>query len=239
MVLSLEIQFDMWCKKLKIQNATRNVILNNMNFLRTKSEKDYNHSIRAAILSARVAQVIGLDAKAVFIAGALHDFGKAFIDVQLLKKKGEYTKAEKEKMKKHVEIAYDKLQAIYPFSAEIVLRHHCYQKDAYPIELPKSRNHFSKEDIVAINKLAKTFSLVDFYDARITRTDKGLIGRKNHSHIKEAMLKEYPNERESIELLFRKKVFSRPIFGMGLRRRLVPHIRKCTHFGKKTLVPKK
>lgn len=119
------------------------------------------HSARVALLSAQLAQAIGLDheeVESIRIAGLVHDVGKIGVPEAILTKMGRLTDEEFEAIKLHPEIGYNILKDIPPLRATLpgVLYHHeRYDGRGYPKNLAGT-------DIPLI---ARIICLADTFDA--------------------------------------------------------------------------
>ena len=173
-----------------------------LTIIRLKDEATYWHCVRVALCGIKVAEAFGLDFKALFYAGLLHDVGKAAVCQDLLKKNN-FTKADYEKMKPHVIHGYYLLRGVFNFSAEIILRHHRYYSDGYPKSLPHSRVRYSKETKKLIDRYARILAIIDFYDAATTGDNE----RSKEKKVKASLIRKFPNEAKIINLYYEKGIF--------------------------------
>jgi putative nucleotidyltransferase with HDIG domain len=87
------------------------------------------HQRRVADLSAAIARALGLDeacARALHVAGSVHDVGKVSVPAEILTRPGRLSRVEFEMVKPHAAAGYEILRPIdfdYPI-AEIVRQHH-------------------------------------------------------------------------------------------------------------------
>jgi HD-GYP domain-containing protein (c-di-GMP phosphodiesterase class II) len=87
------------------------------------------HQRRVADLSAAIARALGFDethARALHVAGSVHDVGKIYVPAEILTRPGRLTRVEFEMVKPHVAAGYEILKPIafdFPL-AEIVRQHH-------------------------------------------------------------------------------------------------------------------
>jgi len=185
----------------------RETVIQSINFyLSLLNEHDtatYEHSCRVGLLASRIADYEGLELKPSLYAGLLHDIGKIFVDNTILRKL-EITSEEYETIKKHVIHSYEMLCEDYPFSAEIVVRHHQFSEEPYPKELPTGR--FSKEANEVIEKHARIVSIADFFDALTTRAPKYAVDLNDPRAIKHLMISQNPTQKELIERLYNAEI---------------------------------
>ena len=117
------------------------------------------HSISVALLSQKLAHVVGLEhPNRAYLAGLLHDVGKVGVPDQILSKAGPLTAAEWAAMKLHPITGANILQPIklYPDVVAGVLAHHeNFDGTGYPYGL-------SGEDIPLIGRVIR---VVDSFDA--------------------------------------------------------------------------
>lgn len=208
-MVTLEEQLEGAFVELDIAQKHRNSVKVYLDVLRAKDTATYEHCIRVGLLTARMARHMHLDAKALFFAGTLHDIGKTLIEPELLQKTEGFDEKDMGQMKKHPEYSYKLLRGVHEFSAEIVLRHHRFQKDGYPRRLPKQKVGFSKNTLLMIDFFARMLSLADFYDAISLRVnDKFGEKRKlDEPEIKSIMLMKNHDQRRLIEDLYVNGIF--------------------------------
>lgn len=126
----------------------------------------YLHSIQVGILAAKIGKAMGKseqEVKELYQTGCLHDIGKQFIDIRMLKKAGKLTGDEKRKMQEHPVVGYQyllKYREIPPNIRLGVLQHHerC-DGSGYPAGLRRGN----------ISETAKIIAVSDVYHAMITK----------------------------------------------------------------------
>ena len=123
--------------------------------LKIFDEYTYYHSVNVAVLS--IVMGVGLklsdeDLRYLGLGAILHDFGKCFIDKNILNKNGKLTDAEFEIMKSHPRAGYDFLVDRLNLSAHssmCILQHHTkWDGTGYPFKL--NGDKFIGEDIIHI-----------------------------------------------------------------------------------------
>ncbi|MBR9689580.1 MAG: HD domain-containing protein [Candidatus Altiarchaeota archaeon] len=155
----------------------------------------YQHSLRVGLLSYKAAKEFDYDLEDMFIAGLLHDIGKIAISPDLLSKKGTLSVEEWLELEEHVETSYEMLKNDYVFCAEVIRRHHKYQQDSYPVNLPELNEGL----VNRVNGYAPLLATLDYYDSYTTRTDARYPTKTN---VKTAMLEEFPDLENLVEQLF-------------------------------------
>ena len=92
--------------------------------LKTKDEGTFVHSLAVGALMSAMGMSLDFDAETVElmgVAGILHDFGKLLIPNLILNKKGTLTVAERQIVRNHPELGYQRLAA-YPDMPDMVLQ---------------------------------------------------------------------------------------------------------------------
>ena len=98
--------------------------------LRTYDDYTYAHSVNVAVLCCAIGfgmKMNQMKMESLVLAALLHDFGKQFIDSDILNKKGRLTQEEYQIMKSHAERSYEMIKERIDLSAQIktaVLHHH-------------------------------------------------------------------------------------------------------------------
>lgn len=200
--------------ELDVARTDRDSISEYLSSLRDKDTSTYEHSIRVGILASEIAKFKQLDKtidmmrlslmsfertknaleRAELFAGLLHDIGKIFVPEYLLTK-GSLSYEEIQQMKVHVQHSYSMLSKRHPFSAEIIIRHHRYQKDPYPEELPKPSISFESESasLYIIESCARVLAIADHYDAyRYRNNERNEHGKLSPEKIKALLSEEFP-----------------------------------------------
>ncbi|MBI2462980.1 MAG: HD domain-containing protein [Candidatus Spechtbacteria bacterium] len=172
--------------------------------LREHDSATVYHCLRVATLAYEVGVELNLSPAALFYAGLLHDFGKLSVPRKVLAKSGiAFSSDDFQLVKGHPLYGYQFLKDRYPFSAEILLRHHYFQRNRYPDPLPMLDTKYSAAETMLIERCAQILALVDFYDAFRTRGQRS----QTDSTVFEALMEEYPEERATIECLFACSLF--------------------------------
>jgi putative nucleotidyltransferase with HDIG domain len=88
-----------------------------------------DHQQRVGVLAGFIAKEIGLSdwqVKGIYVAGLLHDIGKAAAPLEILNKPGKLSASEFDVVKNHSQVGYDILKEIdFPWSiTEAILQHH-------------------------------------------------------------------------------------------------------------------
>lgn len=150
--------------ELSLSSSLREEVIAYVLLLKEKDIKTWEHSIRVGLLARRIAGFMHLDEKALFYAGIFHDIGKLNIQSGTLAKTEGWTADDAAEMEKHVIDGHYLISGKFAFTAEVILLHHCFQKDGYPKELPVSLcvSNDTKEKIV---RYGRVLALADCFDA--------------------------------------------------------------------------
>jgi len=165
----------------------------------------YLHNLRVSLIGTKAALFLSLDPKPILYAGLAHDLGKIGVNPELLRKTGEFTKEDRGEIKKHPLMGYLMLKERFPFSAEILLRHHRFQEDPYPDYLPD--NQYSLDEIALIEEYARLLALADFCDALASRKNQRFGEIKNRKELQRVMIEHNPDQELLIKELFLQGVF--------------------------------
>lgn len=132
--------------------------------LRSLQQKDhttYEHSLRVGELSLLLAKVLGCsaaDQQMVYLGATLHDVGKLAIDGSILRKPGDLSPADLDRLREHPQLGHDLLKCFESLAnvLPITLLHH-EQPDGggYPLGL----------ELDQIPWAARLVSVADSYDA--------------------------------------------------------------------------
>ena len=176
-----------------------------LEILRKHDCETYYHCVRTSLVCVEVARFLGLDPKPLVYAGLLHDIGKIEVSPEILRKTKGFTEEDYEEVKKHPLVGYLILKEAFPFSAEILLRHHRFQGDSYPEDLPDSQ--YEPEEISLIEKYAKLLARVDSYDASLNRENKEFSSAKSREDLQRVMVEISPDMEDLIRDSFLRKIF--------------------------------
>ncbi len=195
----------------RTSTETQTIIAEELAELRTVTEQDYHHSLKVGLYSQAIAQQLGLDERALLIAGLLHDIGKKNLPPELFRKKN-WTDDDRKVMEQHVEETYNILiRRQLSFTAEIALRHHQRQEHPYPEILPPFLHYYCHETKKLITHLSEILAIADTYDAY-----HRVNGRNGHvplteEDIKEKMLAHHAHQQDTIT-----KLYNEGILGSGI-----------------------
>lgn len=194
--------------ELSVRPNDREAIQTLMQALKIKSEATYEHCKRVAVTATKIAEYLKLNPKPAFISGCLHDVGKALIPLHVLHKDGKFTNEDMKIMRSHVIHGYNLTKDIFPFSAEIILRHHRWQKNVYPKKLPKNTVPFSKNTKLLIDYYSRIIALADFYDALNTRNNGKFKDDLRASDMRQIFIDNNIDQKYLIESLYSDKVLN-------------------------------
>ena len=211
-LLDLEAEFEETMDELRLVEDIKSSARNFLVILKGKSLSTYGHSLRVGLLARKIARFMHLDEKALFFAGIFHDLGKSQIPLSILHKTAGWTPEDSKIMEAHVIDSYRLLRDKFDFSAEIILWHHRFQKNAYPIELPSSLHVYSEGTKVLIQEYGRILAIADVYDALHRKNDKFEEGESlTREQIREKMLEFSKDRKELIEQLYNVGILNRGV----------------------------
>ncbi len=128
-------------------------------------KEHYLHSLRVGLLAAKIGSFLGLPEKPFLYSGIFHDLGKQGIREELLGKKEEWTKEDRDEVSGHVMKGFNRLRGKFDFTADIIKLHHTFQPESYPAIIPDFLYNYSLESQAAIMEFGRILALADVYDA--------------------------------------------------------------------------
>lgn len=167
----------------------------------------YMHSLRVALYANSMGQLWELDSKlgylngrALLLAGALHDIGKAQVPIEVLGKEDNWTSEDQRLVRRHVVDGYRMVRGRFDFSGAIMLWHHRFQAQGYPKRMPRSLVQFAHTSKRLIHDHGRMLALADVFDALHRKNGKhgGLTPRE----IKIKMLQYNPDMKPYIAALY-------------------------------------
>lgn len=141
-------------------------IVNKFQYINEKIEKlvgdTRSHSLKVAYLIKEFCNKTSMSEERtleLYMAGLLHDVGKAYVDPKILSKKGKLTDEEYEEIKIHPVKGYEMLKGYLPERILVLIRdHHLRENNSgYP------------ENQEATSEWSKILALSDSYDAMISK----------------------------------------------------------------------
>ena len=124
----------------------------------------YIHCMQVSLKSLEASRFLGYNNKKMFFAGLLHDIGKLNVPVEILDKRIDFGEEEYRIIHKHPEEGYAMVKDIFPFEAEVLLRHHKFCSISYPETLPKPVNP-NGFDMRQIEQHARLLGVLDYHDS--------------------------------------------------------------------------
>jgi len=140
-----------------------------VNTIALKSPNTASHCIRVSMLALEIGNAFNLpgeDMNELFIASALHDIGKIYVNDSILNKPSSLTDEEYKIIKEHTKKGFYTLNYIEGFNniSNIVLHHHeRYDGKGYPRGLKGKRIPF----------LSRIIAVADSYDAMVSSRPYG------------------------------------------------------------------
>jgi HD-GYP domain-containing protein (c-di-GMP phosphodiesterase class II) len=205
---SLESRVDRRFASLDVKFNHSDLIKSFLEPLKLKDLNTYSHCLRVGLLSADIAAFMHLNERPLLYAGLLHDLGKLDVSDELLKKTEEWTEEDAQAMESHVLNGYDAIKDDFAFTADIIVRHHQFQDNKYPEELPSHNNPYSLQSQELIMEYARILALADHYDA--LHRENSRFGKKRFlsgAEIKQEMLRSNPDRGSVIEDLYKVGIF--------------------------------
>lgn len=180
-----------------------------LEILRIKHQPTYEHSIRVGVLCLKAARVLGLNSRALFWGGTLHDVGKALVDIKVLQKTDDFSEKDYVAVRPHPILGYRLLKGVHPYTAELVVRHHRFQPCPYPKQLPKSDILWPKRTLANFEKQARLLALIDYYDALTRRRNAKFVGgAKTGEQMRQTFYDNNADMSMQIDQLIKAKVVS-------------------------------
>jgi len=199
--------------KEKIESTLQNLIatipqksfmLMELKRLNLKDEYSARHCLNVALMAGMMGTWLQFsedDIQVLMLAGALHDIGKAFIPMEILKIPGKLTQEQFEEVKNHSLYGYKKLSKVEGLPEAVVtvaLEHHeRLDGSGYPGGKEEDKIHF----------FSKIIAIVDIFDACTT---KKVYGSRIHPLDALKELEENKNAGKIDSVLF--KVFYSNIY---------------------------
>lgn len=140
-----------------------------LSVLKTKSPAIWNHVVRVAKASARVAYRLNKDTKAAYLGGLFHDIGKICLDSELFSGRN-ITKPEYEIVKSHAVLGATILKDLHLFTSLVAGFHHNMYKAGYGLLIDQIPKSLSPATVKKLLDIATIVSICDFIEAYTTRT---------------------------------------------------------------------
>src|SRR3989344_7046229 len=208
--LNVELEFEEVMAELRIDDGAKESARSFLAILKQKSEQTYTHSLRVGLLARKIGRFMHLDEKALFFAGIFHDLGKSLTPLTTLHKKSGWTSEDTKIMESHVTDSYRLLRDKFDFSAEVVLWHHRFQKNVYPVELPSHLHVYSEGTRVLIMEYGRILAISDVYDALHRKNNKFEEGKElTGEEIRQKMLEFNSDRGELVEELYNVGILDR------------------------------
>lgn len=205
----LELMLNGIFVNLDINEFDQNIIKANLAKLREFHLMTYQHSVRTGFLMTAISEYVKKDKDIGFFSGLMHDIGKLYIGRKILNTSSGFGKKEMRKMRNHPVLGYNIMRTVHLYTAEIILRHHRYQEDAYPKQLPVTDSNFLRKKRVQIEEYARLLALADSYDAAKNRKNdrNGDVRSLYPEEVRGVLIKDYTNERDLILEFYDNGIF--------------------------------
>lgn len=205
--------------------------LDKLGVLKSANEDPYIHSIGVTHLGLEIwkhtvnnpneqedyerLKKLGMvfDPMIVFLSHLFHDIGKKDVDADVLLRSSTGVGFNHEdwlKMQAHVMFSYGlvkkELPALPRIIKSIIIRHHSYQPEPYPLVFPEEELNIKGYDLEVIDFYAKRLALADAYDSCRTRKNSMYLQRLTSSEAKAVLLLRYPMMEDLIRILYHANV---------------------------------
>lgn len=200
-------------KELNIVHNAQETIIDILNELAELDIPTADHSIRVALLSGIIGREMKLGEKGFFISGAIHDVGKLFVPTDILQKKEGFGAADREIMKSHVLKMFERSGQQLPFSTRAGMRHHTFQEDPYPKEMPSYAYGDNAQTQLSMDLTGFIVSISDTFDAAVSRKNDKYIknGTLSIEQVVSIMLQNYPYFDDLINHLYNSGILDEHI----------------------------
>lgn len=169
----------------------------------------YDHTLRVALLCVEVAKFMHLDQKALLYAGLLHDVGKIQVPAETLGKTSGWTEKDTQNIRPHVMDGYKMIRGRFDFTAEVILHHHRFQANGYPVIVPHELHPHCLGSQTLIIMYGRILALCDQFDAFHRINDHGgKITVPTGESIKTLMFKANPDQRVLLDEFYREGIFT-------------------------------
>ncbi|MDB5185150.1 MAG: phosphohydrolase [Candidatus Saccharibacteria bacterium] len=162
------------------------------------------HCKRVGILAVRIGQYAELPLKPLFYGASLHDRGKLKVTRALLDKTGEWTAEDAQALRDHPSDGYEEtLNEGMVVTAGLIVRHHSFQPNAYPEQLPDAPPYMAG----SFEQCARMIALADYYDAAHRPNSAGL---STEEEIKAKLLAHQADMNELVNALYEEGILGTP-----------------------------
>lgn len=187
-------------KEYKPKNGLDSVSLFLLNISKINHPEVCIHLERVALISESTAKLYGIEPKAAFFAGLLHDVGKIVLPSNLFEKDVVITKDDYNVIKTHAIKGFEILRNQFMFVSLCAGLHHSMYENGYGLSLNDFPKQISAETAKKILDISMIVSIADFVDAYTHRKTKILDGSNNESNDMVSILKnKYPKHNGIID----------------------------------------
>lgn len=207
-----EVEFEAACTDVGISEENQRALFAFLAPLRNKSavtHVHYLHSLRVGLLAQKIGKFTHHEERPLLMAGVLHDLGKCQVCTLVLGKTERWSKADQRAIRGHVMDGYRTLRGRFDFSAEIMVRHHSFQEDGYPKNLPRFLHEYSSTTKLLIGEYARIVALADVYDALHRVNDKfGETRVLDGAEIRRLMHELNPDRAQLVSALYEANILT-------------------------------
>jgi response regulator RpfG family c-di-GMP phosphodiesterase len=201
-----------------MQSCDQETLIDYLTILNAKHPPTCDHSCRVGILALKIGEYVEthgypqVERKGLLFCGLAHDFGKSRVRQELLYKMSGLSPEEMDEIRTHAMCGHELLRGTYPFTSDVIVRVHRFQKDPYPNPVPPYNLHYGKKTCDLIQLYARLVALADFYDALNSRPN---FRFSSHEHLTDGETKQIliAHNHDVEELL--QNLYTASIFGNG------------------------
>jgi HD-GYP domain-containing protein (c-di-GMP phosphodiesterase class II) len=176
--------------------------------LKEKSPLSYYHSVSCALISIPAADCFRINRNKLFFSALLHDVGKLEIPSDVLDKNQGFDSSDMQVMRGHPIHTFNILYPKFRFSAGVGFYHHENQDEGYP-ESKLPLNGYSDATYNEMHYCARILSVIDAYEAMITRENDRYGHSILPSKTKKELLKLRHGQKDMIMKLYDKEVIGK------------------------------
>lgn len=172
--LALNVAFEKYGVSAEDNEAARAIV----GLLKLKGPEGlfhWEHSVRVGLLMGQIGEETHMDARAMFLAGLLHDSGKALVSKEVLGRRDRWTPEDQAAIEPHVIDGWKLLRDRFDFTAELVAQHHTFQPHCYPAVTPDPLHAYCHATTAIQGFYGRLLALADTYDAMHRVNSKGVL----------------------------------------------------------------
>jgi putative nucleotidyltransferase with HDIG domain len=194
--------------ELAVEDVMQRKLASALQPLKLHHTPTYEHCLRVGLLAGKIGEATGRNQQDLLIAGMVHDCGKAQTPHCILECTHGWNNVYRTIMRMHVRDGYDMLLGQLDWAAAIMVWHHRFQPDPYPVIMPKPPAGFTAEQLAQAKDLGHMIAIADTYDACHRVNDRTGERRLAEDEIRQRMLLMHAGEENLINFLYAEGVFT-------------------------------